>query len=273
MKKTNDSYFPTKALAERTKTTFTLIELMAALAIIAILISLLLPTLGKARKTARNTVCVGQLNQIGIAMQSYSIDNDSYLPYASNLTNNYAFDDLLVDYLGIDFSEDIKNDNDLKISKYGEFKNNILLCPNDTLASRNSDTYRRTYGMNRARRSGQGYLGMSWIVGVGNRSYSDSKAGSVKTIHLQDPSGTIAITEFVDDLNRVGRANSGATTISVTTIDGPERQIENISDLHGHNKFSYLFTDGHVRILNVYSGLGNGTPTAPGGMWTRQSGD
>ena len=273
MKKTNDSYFPTKALAKLSKTTFTLIELMVAVAIIAILLSLLLPALGKARKGARNAVCVGQLKQLGVAVQAYSIDNAHYVPYASNLANNYAFDDLLVDYLGIDFSDDIKDDNDLEISKYGAFKNNIFLCPNDDLPSRNSDAYRRTYGMNRARRSGSGYLGISWIVGKENRSYSDSKAGSVKTIHLQDPSGTIAITEFVDDLNRVGRANSGATTISVTTIDGPERQIENISDLHGHNKFSYLFTDGHVRILNVYSGLGNGTPTAPGGMWTRQSGD
>ena len=252
---------------------------MVILAIIAILMSLLLPSLGKARKAARNTICVSQLSQIGIATQSYSTDNDHYLPYASNLDNNYAFDDLLVDYLGISFSDDIKDDNDLKISKYGSFENNIFLCPNDTLASRNSNAYRRTYGMNRTRRSGSGYLGVSWIVGASNSSYNHSTAGSVKTLQLQDPSGTMSMTEFVDDLNRVGRANSGGSTISVSTIDNPDRQLENvgmdssIAKLHGKYKFSYLFTDAHVRILNIYSNLGSGDPSSPGGMWTRQAGD
>ena len=255
---------------------FTLIELMVAIAIISILLSLLLSSLGKARKTARNTVCVAQLQQLGVAMQAYSIDNGHYVPYALNLTNNYAFDDILVDYLGIHFSDDIKDDNDLIISKFGNFKNNIFLCPNDTLTSRNSDAYRRTYGMNRARRSGSGYLGISWIVGKENSSYNDSKTGSVKTTHLPDPSGTIAMTEYVYDLNRVGRAKSGGDTISVTTIDNPERLLTNNSvsgKLHGNNKFSFSFTDGHVRILNVYAGMGNGTPGEPGGIWTRQSGD
>ena len=61
--------------------TFTLIELLIVVAILGILTSLLLPTLGKARKTARGSVCLNNLKQIGIGYSLYADDNDqSILP-------------------------------------------------------------------------------------------------------------------------------------------------------------------------------------------------
>lgn len=59
---------------------FTLIELLVVIAIIAILAALLLPVLAKARYAARNTVCVGQLKQVGQAWTSYTGDYDGYWP-------------------------------------------------------------------------------------------------------------------------------------------------------------------------------------------------
>src|SRR5690606_26351009 len=53
---------------------FTLIELLVVIAIIALLIGILLPALGEARKTARTVLCMANMQQMGVATQSYAAD-------------------------------------------------------------------------------------------------------------------------------------------------------------------------------------------------------
>lgn len=67
------------------KRDFTLIELLVVIAIIAILASMLLPALNKAREKAYDTVCRNNLSNIGRMLNIYTSDNNDYAPqYSEN---------------------------------------------------------------------------------------------------------------------------------------------------------------------------------------------
>ncbi len=65
---------------------FTLVELLVVISIIAILIALLFPALGAAKRAAQNSICMSNQRQLGLCFASYANDNDGWV--ANRVTAN-----------------------------------------------------------------------------------------------------------------------------------------------------------------------------------------
>lgn len=70
---------------KKTSRAFTLVELLVVISIIALLLSVLMPALGKARAMAQATVCSSRLHQLGLATMLYvqNYNNKYFLSYAN----------------------------------------------------------------------------------------------------------------------------------------------------------------------------------------------
>ena len=80
---------------QRLRCGFTLIELLVVISIIALLMSILMPSLGRARELAKKVVCKSNLKQINLAMVMYTYDNNGYFPLCGDVGNYHQYTDLV----------------------------------------------------------------------------------------------------------------------------------------------------------------------------------
>jgi len=179
----------------RARAAFTLIELLVVMAIIAILASLLLPSLNRARDAARRTYCMSNLRQIGTTLRLYIDDNNGRLPAvianpnnATEATGLLGFDWFLYPYMVS------SRDLGTNLQLYPK----VFACPADSYpreawcAPYPKRSYSATYGLLPTPRYGEYTLFdynilSTWVINA-DKAYRETEfiRGMARTVFLQD---------------------------------------------------------------------------------------
>ena len=131
---------------------FTLVELLVVIGIIAVLMSILLPTLNRARENARRVQCSSNLRQVGQAMIMYTNANKGFLPFTAQNQNSTMTDEDFIWWQ----SNRIARIDESPLAKYLRWGKEaaVMKCPSDDVeyrvrsATNQGGPYKFSYVMN-----------------------------------------------------------------------------------------------------------------------------
>ena len=197
---------------------FTLIELLVVIAIIAILAAILFPVFARAREKARQTSCLSNMKQLGLAVMMYAQDFDERLPMQNHVS------------LSSDVMELTRPEGNcfwwVRVKPYIN-NDNILQCP--------SGRYAYIYGQ-----AGGGSIQIPIDVDYG-WNYHFVYIQPVKLAVIGEPASTILLVEQEASLG-YGRWNNVANAATASHV--PWRY-----DQHNGGA-NYTLCDGHAKWVS-----------------------